>query len=118
MKMIELTKEKFEEFKKNNKYDNFEQIENYANAMKYDNFRHVYIAYTTNDLEILAAGMFLIKEINKSASYAYCPKGFIIDYENTELVRKFSKNIVTFQCVDGRIKMLQGIGSSARKTLY
>ena len=96
MKMIELTKEKFEEFKKDSKYDNFEQTENYALAMKYDNFRHMYVAYTTNDLEILAAGMFLIKDINKSASYAYCPKGFIIDYENNELVRKFSKNIVKF----------------------
>lgn len=96
MKMIELTKEKFEDFAKTNKYNNFCQTENYALSMKYDNFKHKYIAYTTNDLEILAAGMFLIKSINPTTAYAYCPKGFIIDYENTELVRKFSKNITKY----------------------
>ena len=96
MKMIELTKEKFYDFVKNNKYNNFCQTENYAKAMKYNNYQYMYIAYTTNDYEILAAGMFLTKKINHSISYAYCPKGYIIDYDNIELVRKFSKNIIKF----------------------
>ena len=96
MKMIELTKEKFYEFANSNKYNNYCQTENYAEAMKYNNYEHTYIAYTTNDSKILAAGMFLIKKINKSNKIAYSPKGFIIDYEDTELLRKFSRNLIKF----------------------
>ena len=96
MKMIELTKERFEEFANKSKYNNFCQTENYALAMKYNQYEHIYVGYTTNDLEILAASMFLLKKINSNTYYAYSPKGFIIDYENTELVKKFIKNIVKY----------------------
>lgn len=92
MKMIELTKEKFENFVKNSPYKNYCQTENYAQIMSETGFNYNFIGYTTNDLEILAAGMFLTKKIG-SYYYAYCPKGFIIDYEDDELVRKFTNNL-------------------------
>jgi len=95
MKMIELTKEKFEEFANSSPYHNYCQTENYAEVMSKTGFEYTFIGYTTNDFEILAAGMFLIKKIG-SYFYAYSPKGFIIDYSDYDLVRRFSNNLIKY----------------------
>lgn len=92
MKMIELTKEQFEEFVSSSPYNNYCQTANYGIVMAETGFDYSFVGYTTNDLKILAAGMFLTKKIG-NYYYAYCPKGFIINYEDQELVRKFTNNL-------------------------
>ena len=94
--MIEISKEKFEEFANKTPYSNYCQTANYGMVMSETGFDYSFVAYTTNDLEILAAGMFLTKKIGKRYYYAYCPKGFIIDYNDTELVRKFTRNLIKY----------------------
>ena len=79
MKMVELTKEKFEEFASKCPYKNYCQTANYGLVMAETGFEYSFVGYTTNDYEILAAGMFLTKKIGNKYSYAYCPKGFLID---------------------------------------
>lgn len=96
MKMIEISKEKFEEFANKNQYNNYCQTAYYGMVMSETGFDYSFVAYTTNDLEILASGMFLTKKIGKRYYYAYCPKGYIIDYNNTELVRKFTRNLIKY----------------------
>ena len=96
MKMIEISKEKFEEFANKNSYSNYCQTANYGMVMSETGFDYSFVAYTTNDLEILAAGMFLTKKIGKRYYYAYCPKGYIIDYNDTELVKKFTRNLIRY----------------------
>ena len=93
MKMIEITKEKFEEFTKKSPYKNYCQTANYGMIMAETGFEYNFIAYTTNDHEILAAGMFLTKKIGSKYYYAYSPKGFIIDYEDEDLVKRFTNNL-------------------------
>lgn len=95
MKMIELTKDKFNEFVKKSPYNNYCQTENYAEIMSNTGFEYTFIGYTTNDFEILAAGMFLIKKIG-AYFYAYSPKGFIIDYSDSDLVRRFTNNLIKY----------------------
>lgn len=90
--MIELTKEKFEEFAASNPYNNYCQTANYGMVMAETGFDYSFIGYTTNDYKILAAGMFLTKKIG-NYYYAYCPKGFIIDYEDTDLLKRFINNL-------------------------
>lgn len=92
MKMIELTKEKFEEFAAKTPYNNYCQSGNFGMMMAETGFDYSFVAYTTNDLEILAAGMFLTKKIG-NYYYAYCPKGYIIDYSDSDLVRRFTNNL-------------------------
>ena len=96
MRMIEISKEKFEEFANKTPYSNYCQTANYGMVMSETGFDYSFVAYTTNDLEILAAGMFLTKKIGKRYYYAYCPKGFIIDYNDTELLRKFTRNLIKY----------------------
>ena len=95
MKMIEISKEKFEEFANKNQYNNYCQTAYYGMVMSETGFDYSFVAYTTNDLEILASGMFLTKKIGRYY-YAYCPKGYIIDYNDTELVKKFTRNLIKY----------------------
>lgn len=95
MRMIELTKEKFEEFARKSPYKNYCQTANYGKIMAETGFDYTFVGYTTNDLEILAAGMFLTKKIG-SYYYAYCPKGFIIDYSDSDLVKRFTNNLIKY----------------------
>lgn len=96
MRMIELTKEKFEDFASKSPYNNYCQSANYGMLMAETGFEYNFIGYTTNDYEILAAGMFLTKKIGKTYYYAYCPKGFIINYDDADLVRRFTNNLIKY----------------------
>ena len=93
MKMLEISKEEFEDFAKDYSYYNYLQTENYGITMQTFGYDYSFIAYTNNDDEMLAAGMFLIKELNKSYKYAYCPGGYLIDYNNSDLLRRFTNNL-------------------------
>lgn len=95
MKMIEISKEKFDEFASKNDYNNYCQTANYGIIMSETGFDYSFVAYTTNDNEILAAGMFLTKKIGHYY-YAYCPKGYLIDYNDDELVKKFTRNLIKY----------------------
>lgn len=94
--MIELTREKFEDFASKSPYNNYCQSANYGMLMAETGFEYNFIGYTTNDYEILAAGMFLTKKIGKTYYYAYCPKGFIINYDDADLVRRFTNNLIKY----------------------
>lgn len=96
MRMIELTKEKFEDFASKSPYNNYCQSANYGMLLAETGFDYSFIGYTTNDYEILAAGMFLTKKIGKTYYYAYCPKGFIINYDDADLVRRFTNNLIKY----------------------
>ena len=96
MKMVELTRERFEEFAYKNPYKNYCQTAEYGLVMSETGFEYNFIGYTTNENEILAAGMFLTKKIGNKYYYAYCPKGFLVDYDDTDLVRRFTNNLIKY----------------------
>jgi len=96
MKMIELTREQFEEFAAKNHYKNYCQTANYGIVMAETGFEYTFVGYTTNEYEILAAGMFLVKKLGNKYSYAYCPKGYLVDYNNKDLLRRFTNNLIKY----------------------
>ncbi len=96
MKMIELDREKFESFVMKSPYKNYCQTANYGMVLSETGFDYSFVGYTTNENEILAAGMFLTKKIGNKYYYAYCPKGFIIDYNDTDLVKRFTNNLIKY----------------------
>ncbi len=95
MKMLEITKERFDEFRESNPYNNYCQTSNYAMLMAETGFEYSYVGYLDNEDNILAAGMFLIKKIS-NFYYAYSPKGFIINYNDADLVKRFVHNICKY----------------------
>ena len=95
MKMIEISKERFYDFIKNSPYNNYCQSDYYGLVMKNKEYEYSFVAYTDNDENILATSMFLIKKIGRFF-YAYSPRGFVIDYNNTELLKKFTRNLMKY----------------------
>ena len=43
--------------------------------------------------EVLAASLILIKKIGLKAKYGYAPKGFVLDYFNQSLLKKFTESL-------------------------
>ena len=93
MKLIEITKKEFKEFADKHPQITFHQTEEWANLKKKNNWDSFYIGLKDNN-KIIAATLLLKKElpiIKKNMFYS--PRGFLIDYNNYELLKEFTEKI-------------------------
>ena len=93
MKIIELTINEFENFADNHPLRNFQQTVKYAKVMGEKGFNYDYIGYYNDSNMLVAASLILIKKITTFSKFAYAPKGLLVDYYNTELLRMFVKDL-------------------------
>lgn len=92
----EIKKEDFNSISKT--FDNvtFYQTSNWADLKSYTNWKGLYLAYE-KDNQIKACGLFLLKKMPLLNSYmAYCPRGFLIDYNDKELLTKVNKELIAY----------------------
>lgn len=95
MRIIELTMQDFDNFAENHPLRNYCQTSYYAKVMGEKGYNYDYIGYKDDSNNLVAGGLVLTKKTS-SGKYAYAPKGFLIDYYNTELVRMFVKDVKDF----------------------
>jgi peptidoglycan pentaglycine glycine transferase (the first glycine) len=67
------------------------QTVEYAAVMKKQGYNYLFLGAFIND-KIVAAALLLIQKI-KGYNYAYIPRGFLIDYNNKELLINFTKEV-------------------------
>ena len=94
MQLREITNEEFNNFTDNFKIKSIYQTSEYAfimNNQKYDSF----LLGLENDGIIIAATLIFIEK-ESGFKYAYAPRGFLLDYENTELVKLFTDYISNY----------------------
>ena len=89
MEVRELTNEEFENFSKNSKVSSLYQSTEYANTMKLQN-KKVLLLGMENEGEIKAASLILIERIN-GFKYATAPRGFLLDYDDENILTKFTE---------------------------
>ena len=89
MEVRELTEEQFEEFLKNYKNSSMYQSTEYALTMNNQNYNTLYYGLE-NEGEIKAATLILVEKIH-GFKYASAPRGYLIDYDNFELLEIFTK---------------------------
>ncbi|MDD5888808.1 MAG: peptidoglycan bridge formation glycyltransferase FemA/FemB family protein [bacterium] len=96
MKLTKLTKEEFKEFAIKHPQITFHQTEEWANLKKKNNWESYYVGLKDKD-NITAGALLLAKEIPiiKKKMF-YSPRGFLIDYNNFELLETFTKEIKKF----------------------
>lgn len=94
MYIKELSVDEFNNFKKNHPLNNHHQSVNYALLKSENNYEYELIGYTDGE-KIYAAACVLVKLIN-GYIYAYIPEGYLIDYMNEELLRNFTKDLITY----------------------
>lgn len=100
MTIEEINPDVFSDFASKHFLKNFYQTKEYGELMKHSDFSVMYIgAYSKN--ELLAASLILYKTIGPNMKYGYAPRGFLIDYYNTDLLKNFTKKIKEFFLLKG-----------------
>ena len=90
MILKELTINEFNAFTSNNYISVYQCIE-YANTMNYHGFDYIYYGIIDNNI-IYGASLILIKKIH-GFKYAYVPRGYIINYNNYDLIKEFTDQL-------------------------
>ena len=92
MKIVELEKQEFIDFCSNNPQALFFQSP-YWIEIKEQNGWSGKILGVKEDGKIIIATVLLFKSIKGIIKFAYAPRGFLIDYENFDLLEEFTKQI-------------------------
>lgn len=90
MRIVELTRDEFNNFASIHPLRNYCQNDKYANFMSEKGYNYEYIGYRDDSNILVAAALILNKKLGTS-KYAYVPKGVLIDYYNSELTEMFFK---------------------------
>ncbi len=95
MKVKEIDIDTFNAFATKHVLKNFYQSKQYGNLMKKSEYSVMYIG-GYKDETLVAASLILYKNIAPSIKYGYAPRGFLIDYYDTDLLKEFSKKVKDF----------------------
>lgn len=104
MKLKKLSKKEFKTFADKNPEITFHQTEEWANLKKVNNWDAHYIGLEDDNKEIVAGALLLSKTlpIIKKKMF-YSPRGFLIDYNNKELLKKFTEEIKKYAKTENAI---------------
>lgn len=94
--IIEVKKEEFNDITKT--FDNalFYQTSGWGVLKSHTNWKALHLAYKKDD-EIVGAALVLLKKMPIFNSYmAYCPRGFLTNYDDIELVEAFSNELLSY----------------------
>lgn len=94
MVLKQLTNAEFKAFSQNFKPSSIYQTTEYAFTMNEEGYDSFFLGLV-DDSGIKAASLILVRKIN-GFKYAIAPRGFLIDYNNFELVNKFTSEVKKF----------------------
>ena len=108
MKIVKLSPEQFDNFSSNHPLHTYYQSSSYGNLMSMDGFSPYYYGFLNDKNKLIGASLILEQKLFLGYKYAYAPRGFLIDYDNKELIaeitnklKKFlSKNNIVFLKID------------------
>lgn len=96
MEFVELSKKEFDTFEKKHPLSNFNQTSKWAELKKTNGWEHHFLGVKEKK-KVVAATLLLTKKIPIfSKKMCYAPHGFLIDYDNVELLEFFTENLKTF----------------------
>lgn len=92
-----LNKEEYIKFWKNNKNQHFLNSYQWGEISKRNRFViPYYVGLKDDNNNILCETLILVKKTPLNMSYMYAPRGFVIDYDNKELVKIFTLKLKEF----------------------
>ncbi len=96
MRLKQINKKEFETFCKSSPLTNFFQTKEYAELKRKEGY-HTYFVGLDDSGRLLAATLLISSEFTVTKKRVFfCPRGYIIDYRNQELLNIFTKELVTF----------------------
>lgn len=108
MKIVKLTPEQFDNFSSNHPLHTYYQTSNYGNLMTNEGFEPNYYGFINEKNLLIGASLILTQKLFLGYKYAYAPRGYLIDYDNKDLLiditnkmKKFlAKNSIIFLKID------------------
>ena len=91
----ELSLDEFYSFVSSSPIATYYQTHEYALLMAEYGYDYEFIGYVNEYNQVKAASLILIKKLSKF-KYGYAPRGFILDYFNTELVKNFTNALISY----------------------
>ena len=95
MEIVQITKEEFDAFAENYPSKNFYQTSSYGTLMDRHSFDDYYLALK-DGVTIKAATLILIDKVLFGYKWGYCPRGFLIDFNDYQLLETFTKLLKEF----------------------
>ena len=97
MQIILLDEIRFDNFAINHPCYNFYQSSNYGKFMTNHGYNSYYLGLADDNGEIKAATLMIVKNDSKERrKMGYAPRGFLIDWNNYELVKEFTEKLKEF----------------------
>ena len=87
--------EEYENFVLNNNKSHFMQSSYFGEIMKHKNFTPYLVGLKEND-QLVATALLLKKKLIGNYCYFYCPRGYVLDYNNYKLIHIFTDHIKKF----------------------
>ncbi len=91
MKLRTLSIFEFDDYAKTHPLGSYHQTSSYAMLASEQGFEYDLLGFIDDQGNIKAASLILYKKIGMFNRYGYAPKGFLIDYHDTELLKEFTK---------------------------
>lgn len=96
-KLEKLSKEKYEKFVKTNKYkSHFLQSYDWGEFAKKKKGKTPYYLGLLKDNKVVATALLLQTKLPLGYSYFYSPRGFVLNYEDSEVFNEMTKEVVKF----------------------
>ena len=96
MEIVQLTKEEFDSYAENHPSKNFYQTSAYGMLMDRHSFDDYYLAMKDESGNIKCATLILIDKVFLGYKWGYCPRGYLIDFNDTELLKTFTTLLKEF----------------------
>ena len=108
MKIVKLTPEQFDNFSSNHPLHTYYQTSAYGNLMSQEGFDPHYYGFINDQNILIGASLILVQKLFLGYKYAYAPRGYLIDYDNKDLIidvtnkmkRFLAKNSIIFLKID------------------
>lgn len=96
MKFLEnINKEEYEAFVKNSPFGHFMQSYDFGQIRKQKNFTAHYVGMKDGH-KLVCTALLLEKKLPFHYCYFYCPRGYVIDFSNRDLVKTFTSELRKF----------------------
>lgn len=96
MRLRQINKKEFETFCKSSPLSNFFQTKEYAELKRKEGY-HTYFVGLDDSGRLLATTLLISSEFTVTKKRVFfCPRGYIMDYRNQELLTIFTKELVNF----------------------
>ena len=108
MKIVKLSPQQFDSFSSNHPLHTYYQTSAYGNLMSDDGFEPHFYGFINDQNILIGASLILVQKLFLGYKYAYAPRGFLIDYDNKDLIidvtnkmkRFLAKNSIIFLKID------------------